>query len=798
MTYRIGWISPLSPRSGIGSFSKAVLDSFPKSIAGDAIDVTAFYVDHAEVHRVAHRAVKIVQHETFHEIFGVFDLLVYNIGNNREHHEPIYELLRIFPGIVICHDYVYQHYLADRCMRASRHFASYAALMRTFSSDGVGPYIRRSQITSRTGRIRYSPWDADICTEQPMSEAFLSLGSALVVHSAFSRRHAERNFEGPILELGMPYDLRPTDADAERSLDDWRVSVDAKPILDLVSFGHIQSSKCIDLLIEAIGASAELRRRVRYTIAGFVGDQTYYDELRGRVQALALQNVVSFETGVSERRLQELMLETDVFVNLRRPNTEAASLSLIEQLETGRPVVVIAGGCYAEAPDGSALKLPTDVTSKDLATALEDLLQDPKRMVEMGRLGRRHARTWSSSRYGEALVSFALEHRRLIERRRRAVFHAATQRPANEGDDKWLQSLGRARSSLIYLDRNVLPVDPAVVMGMPHGELCNYVADVVLGLFECPPLRRALSRYFARLDQREAYWACARFALLADAVFSADEGARNRLINGRPCHDPEFWSVVELFPPRHCLAAAALLVAGRLPTADELAQCDRDDHDGFPIRSRLAALLNASSRSNEDLAPLRAWAEQQRLPTSEAELSVAEDIELQVGSSAFASHVDLSGFHPIEPDRVWTRGDCGFIGLRLAVGTTIVELRVSLLLASRDQPNEISLGCGDEIVRVEIEELQEVWLRLVVEVDEESASSVQWLALATSRAGVPLGSGDPRVLGVCLRALRVTMQRGVVDLDTQRDLAVARLNGAMARMRREDKVAFEPKPAANG
>ena len=335
-------------------------------------------------------------------------------------------------------------------------------------------------------------------------------------------------------------------------------------------------------------------------------------------------------------------------------------------------------------------------------------------------------------------------------------------------------------------------------MSMSHGELCNYVADVILGLFECLPLRRALSRYFARLERHEAYWACARFALLADAVFNADEAARNRLINGKPCYDPEFWSVVELFPSRHCLTAAALLVAGRLPTADELTQCDRDDHDGFPIRSRLAPLLNASSRSDGDLALLRAWAEQQQLPTSEAELSVAEDTELHVGSSAFGSHVDLSGFHPMEPDRVWTRGPRGFIGLRLAAGTTIVELRVSLLLASRDQPNEISLGCGDEIVRAKIEDMQEVWLRLVVEVDDESASGNQWLTIATRRAAVPLGSGDPRILGVCLRTLRVTMQRDVVDLDTQRDLAVARLNGAMARMRREDKVAFEPKPAAHG
>ena len=284
-----------------------------------------------------------------------------------------------------------------------------------------------------------------------MSEGLLCLGSAVVVHSAFSRLHAERHFDGPILELGMPHDIRAGRGDtdgAPRRMG--AANLVTKPVLDLVSFGHIQSSKCIDTVIAAIAGSKKLRQRVRYTVAGFVGDQNYYDELIKTVHAQGLKENVVFESDVTDERLQQLMLKADMFVNLRRPNTEAASLSLVEQLDMGRPVVVIASGCYSEIPGDAALKLSAGVNGPSLAIALERLIDSPKTMVAIGRAGQRFARTWTSKRYAEALAKFALRHQTKLAERGRAVFHGPRKSELPPAEDRWASDLARARSSLIY------------------------------------------------------------------------------------------------------------------------------------------------------------------------------------------------------------------------------------------------------------------------------------------------------------------------------------------------------------
>ena len=196
MTLRIGWLSPLTPASGIGTFSHAITSKLPTRVDGEEIDLTLLYPDHAVLHHGSRRSIRIEDTDSFRNVLELFDLLVYNIGNNTEHHELIFRLLRTHPGIVVCHDYVYQHYLADRSMHNGRSFASFAALLMKFGDGDTGPYLARSRITSRLGKVRYSPWDSDASALQPMSEAILDLGSALVVHSRFARKHAEKRFEG--------------------------------------------------------------------------------------------------------------------------------------------------------------------------------------------------------------------------------------------------------------------------------------------------------------------------------------------------------------------------------------------------------------------------------------------------------------------------------------------------------------------------------------------------------------------------------------------------------------------------
>ena len=757
MTYRIGWLSPLTPTSGVGTFSHAVVRSFPKSYNGEPIDLTIFYVGHGSLYQNEHRSIQINDSGDFHHILTLFDLLIYNIGNNREHHEAIFNLLRLHPGIIVCHDYVYQHYLADRSLRSGKSFSSFAALLLKYGDDSAAEYLGRSRITSRMGRIRYSPWDSEASVSQPMSESVLALGSALIVHSAFAQRHAERRFKGPILRLGMPHDQKARTSLVD--LDLWERSIAGKPFFNLVSFGHIQVTKCIDRVLAAIADSAILRKHIRYTVAGFVADYAYYDRLKAMVASMSLQNVVTFELDVSETRLNELMQHADMFSNLRRPNTEGSSVSLIEQLDTGKPVIVLDSGCYAEIPSDAAVKLPPDVTGDDIKRVLEALIEAPDAMPKIGREGRAYARSWTCASYADSVMRFVSEHRALLEDRAKTIAIRSKRFSDSPDTSPWARDLARARLSLIYLDRNILSVDPAILLGKTTDQLCEYTGNVILGMFGNIRLQRALSRFFVRLDKRAAYWACVRFAIIVDAVFGEDEAARERLYALKPCYDPEFWSVIEAFPSYQFIATITLVLLRRMPNPEEVSTVGLDDHDGFPKRLRLIEFLRSLQREAA-LERLGRWPEDACSPTLDHDLTpVATDFECDVGGDAFRDKADLSGFYAMEADHAWTRGTQGFIGLSLREAPVCVDVFVRHIDASPRKPCTISIDYSGHGRTIQVEDSMPRWLTIELPELSRMPTKIAWLKISTNVACVPSGSADKRVLGVCLLKLRVRISQ---------------------------------------
>lgn len=766
MTYRIGWLSPLTPDSGIGTFTHAIARYLPRQYNGEAIDLTLLYVGHEKLYGSEHRAICIGADESFHRVLSLFDLLVYNTGNNREHHDPIYALLRLYPGIIISHDFVYQNYLADRSQRLTGGFSSLAALLHLYAGDSARRYLRRSRYTSRSGCLRYFPWETTANSEQPMSDPILALGSAVVVHSTFARRYVESCFAGPVMQLGMPHDQKDPPSVAIDPVT-WAAGLATKSRFELVFFGHVQATKCIELIFDALASSLTLRRRLHFTIAGFVFAKAYFEHLKAVAARLSLQDCVSFEPEVSERRLAELMRDADIFSNLRRPNTEGSSVSLIEQMKTGKPVLVIDSGCYADVPAGAAVKFSVDVTSEQLGEVLERLIDEPSSMPAIGETGRAFALSWSCAGYAESLLRFAQEHRDLLNARAVAVATRAAALSDSAADDAWSGALARGRRALTYFDRNVLPVDPQLILKMSHTALCEYVAHVLFGVFDDAPLDRALSRFFVRLDGRQRYWACVRFSIIADAAFGENEAARERLVNLRACHDLEFWSVIAALPVRQCLTAATLMLVKRSPNDAELSTCGLDDIDGFPKRLRIAELVRSlDPMTASALGQLGRWLGAPGSPGAGPDpRNLDGEFDAVVGSASFKDRVDLSGFYVMEADHAWTRGPRGFIGLRGDTHAHALEVEVLMrhICASAEHPATMSLSHETLTTSTTIEDCVPRWLSIALP-PAAGASEVRWLQLATDLTAVPDASADTRLLGLCILQLRTRIVRDAAEL----------------------------------
>ena len=81
----------------------------------------------------------------------------------------------------------------------------------------------------------------------------------------------------------------------------------------------------------------------------------------------------------------------DIISCLREPVLEGASASAIEGMKSGRPIVVVNAGFYADLPSDFVFKIPTPLETSSLRETLERLVSDE----ELRRNTGTKAREWA-------------------------------------------------------------------------------------------------------------------------------------------------------------------------------------------------------------------------------------------------------------------------------------------------------------------------------------------------------------------------------------------------------------------
>lgn len=407
----IAWCTPFSAASSISEFSHTLIESHhgdPALSAHAQIDV--LINENGRRYRSSSKCLgirEILRSPDSIDLFTEhYDHVFYNLGNNKENHQEIFELSRVVPGVAILHDYVYQHYLAGRIFSDNNAPNVYAYLMgRHYGAAGLSSVYASQILRARDSRIGL--WDTDLTSKFPMIEAIVAnpLHQGLVVHSEMGRRAVEAVYDGPILQLRLPGDEKesPTPETCVR----WREDTARRRRVTIGLIGHVQRGKQIHRLIEAIFAAPQIAEMIQSVIvAGKPSDSEYVEHLRRMVAEHPLGSLIRLEFNVSHERLQEIKDASDFFVNMRYPNTEGGSGSLIEQMACNKPVIVLDSGIFAEVNKG-VIKISNIEDLAALQRAVYDLASSPALRIKLGDEARAYAQSYMSRNYIKDIIAFS-------------------------------------------------------------------------------------------------------------------------------------------------------------------------------------------------------------------------------------------------------------------------------------------------------------------------------------------------------------------------------------------------------
>jgi LPS sulfotransferase NodH len=121
-------------------------------------------------------------------------------------------------------------------------------------------------------------------------------------------------------------------------------------------------------------------------------------ELQSEIAERSLSDVIRFVGPIPTQRVPRFLASADIGLHITETDEEAGSLTIVEMLAAGLPVVAEPKGCLPEMvihEENGFLSLEP----KQVAAALERLILSPDLRRRMGAAGRVHARRWSMTTF---------------------------------------------------------------------------------------------------------------------------------------------------------------------------------------------------------------------------------------------------------------------------------------------------------------------------------------------------------------------------------------------------------------
>lgn len=395
---KIAWFTPLSTRSAIGEFSCHVT----RAVA-ELADVELWTADEPPYCRTDLPVVRYGLDRSDLEPLRRCDAVAYNMGDYLPFHGPIDAVASHHPGVVILHDRVLHHLYAGMWLQGDEQSPqTYVARMGAYYGE-AGAEVARDSLEGKRNPI----WESDEeVLRYPLYEEAIVNARGVVTHSQRQAEDVRAGWAGPVRALHLPcYE------EILLAVDGAQLPTAPEGPLNLLTVGHLNPNKQVHRVVAMLAADPQLAASVRYTIVGpDDGFASYVGELSGVIARAGGRLNVEMLGWQPEERLNELMAQADVFVNLRHPVMEGGSASLMRQLAYGRPVLCFDSGFFGELPEGSVSRVPAGDFGAALQ-ALRELVADIELRRQVGMRARTLAASYDERSYAEGLLALIDESR---------------------------------------------------------------------------------------------------------------------------------------------------------------------------------------------------------------------------------------------------------------------------------------------------------------------------------------------------------------------------------------------------
>ncbi|MGL5258288.1 MAG: glycosyltransferase [Proteocatella sp.] len=344
---KIAFFTPLTPlKSGVSDFAEELLLGFKKYTN---LEIELFIGNYTPSNKLIIDNFKIRKFKDFEDekVRSQYDEVIYQIGNNQECHEEIYNIALKYPGIVELHDVALHHLIAGMTI-ANGKIEQYKKIMRYCHGEGALDIVDKF-----LNQEILPPWETDSLTFT-VNKKIVDAAKGIIVHSDF----ANQMIKGirPDISTQLIYLHTPDIYENYEELKFLsRKELNIKSEESMIStFGFATKPKRILETLEALYLLKKEGYKFKYYIAGEVDKNLHIEK---KISELKLDEDVVITGFLKLDHMKKLMLSTDICMALRYPSQGESSGVLHRMFGMGKLIVVTDINNFSEYPDNVLLKV---------------------------------------------------------------------------------------------------------------------------------------------------------------------------------------------------------------------------------------------------------------------------------------------------------------------------------------------------------------------------------------------------------------------------------------------------------